>query len=218
MLRLSRAVSRTAITLALLLLATGCASRSFVRTEVAAANQRIAEVESQVESNQDQIADNQTALNDQSQEIKSVSGAAEGASKTAKEALDRAIEAGRLAEGTLLFETILSEDRVRFGFDQSDLGDEAQGALASFAEQLRAHDGNLYIEIQGHTDSVGSETYNMRLGEERAEAVRRALNSNHNLPLHRLSVISYGENEPLADNGTRDGRARNRRVVLVVLK
>jgi outer membrane protein OmpA-like peptidoglycan-associated protein len=52
---------------------------------------------------------------------------------------------------------------------------------------------------------------------ERAEAVRMYLNREHGIPLHRINVISYGEAEPIADNGSRDGRAQNRRVVLVVL-
>ena len=76
----------------------------------------------------------------------------------------------------------------------------------------------VFIEIQGHTDSIGSEKYNLRLGEARAESVRRYLNSQHGLPLHRLSVISYGESAPLTDNETREDRAQNRRVALVVLK
>ena len=77
---------------------------------------------------------------------------------------------------------------------------------------------NVYIEVQGHTDSVGSETYNEELGLERAEAVRRYLNMNQHIPLHRINVISYGESAPVTDNKSRDSRSQNRRVVLVVLK
>ena len=58
----------------------------------------------------------------------------------------------------------------------------------------------------------------MNLGEKRAEAVRRYLSREQGLPLHRMSIISYGESEPIADNSTAAGRAHNRRVVLVVLQ
>ncbi len=197
---------------------TGCATKGYVRTEVAAANERITEVQDQVETNQDQLATHDQELEEQSRQIEEVSVAATGASQTAREALGRAIDAGKLAEGKLLFETVLSEDKIRFGSDQTELGTEADAALGAFVQLLKAANENVYIEIQGHTDAVGAESYNMALGEKRAQAVRRALNASHGLPLHKMSVISYGESAPIADNGTRDGRARNRRVVLVVLK
>ncbi len=206
------------IVLAAALLATGCATKGYVRTEVASTNERISEVQDQVETNQDQLAVHDQEFEDQSRQIEEVSVAATGASQTAREALGRAIDAGKLAEGKLLFETVLSEDKIRFGSDQTELETEADAALGAFVQLLKAANGNIYIEVQGHTDAVGSETYNMGLAQKRAEAVRRALNASHGLPLHKMSVISYGESAPIADNGTREGRARNRRVVLVVLK
>ncbi len=75
----------------------------------------------------------------------------------------------------------------------------------------------VYIEVQGHTDNVGSEKYNQELGQSRAEAVRRYLNQKDGFPLHRMNVISYGKAAPVASNKNRQGRAQNRRVVLVVL-
>jgi len=72
------------------------------------------------------------------------------------------------------------------------------------------------LEIQGHTDARGPNTLNARLGEERAEAVRLFMNQ-HGVPLNRMSTISYGKADPVADNKTRTGRAQNRRVVLIVM-
>ena len=57
----------------------------------------------------------------------------------------------------------------------------------------------------------------MRLGLERAEAVKRYVYENHKIPLHRVSVISFGEEKPVASNKTKEGRAQNRRVVIRVL-
>ncbi len=183
---------------------TGCATKKYVREETGAVGTRVDEVSGQVE-------EAQTRLDTHEQQIGETS-------KTAQEALQRAMDAGKLAEGKLLYETVLSDDQVRFGFDKAGLSDEAKAALDTFASPIVGDNQNVYIEIQGHTDSVGSETYNEELGLERAEAVRRYLNMQHKIPLHRMSVISYGETAPVGTNDNRDSRARNRRVVLVVLR
>lgn len=138
-------------------------------------------------------------------------------SATAKEALERALAAGKLAEGKLLAETVLTEE-VGFGLERTRLSDEARQALATFAERLKAENQGVFIEIQGHTDNTGSTETNLRLSRQRAEAVRDYLHLEAGLPLHRLTVAAYGEARPVADNKTREGRIKNRRVVLVVLK
>lgn len=183
---------------------TGCATKKYVRQETGAVGQRVDEVSGQVE-------EAQTRLDTHEQRIGETS-------KTAQEALQRAMEAGKLAEGKLLYETVLTDDKVKFGFDTSDLSPEAESALDEFASQLKNQNAGVYIEIQGHTDSVGSEKYNEELGLLRAEAVRRYLSQKHQFPLHRMNVISYGESAAQADNSTRDGRSQNRRVALVVLR
>ena len=83
--------------------------------------------------------------------------------------------------------------------------------------QLKADPKDIYIEIEGHTDNVGAATYNDQLGLERAEAVKRYLYEAHQVPLHKINAISYGEEKPVAPNNTREGRAQNRRVVIKVL-
>ena len=185
-------------------LLTGCATKKYVEGEVGAVHTRVDTVEGQVEKNQTSLTDHDRRIGE--------------ASKTAQEALQRAMDAGKLAERKLLYETVLSDDKVRFGFDKAELSDEAKAALDGFAAPLVDSNENVYVEIQGHTDSVGADEYNNALGLERAESVRRYLNMQHGVPLHRMSVISYGEAASVADNGTREGRAQNRRVVLVVLK
>lgn len=139
-------------------------------------------------------------------------------SRTAQEALQRAMEAGKLAEGKLLYEAILTDDKIKFGFDTFDLSPAVKAALDKFASQLKSQNADVYLEIQGHTDSVGSEKYNEELGLLRAEAVRRYLSQVHQFPLHRMNVVSYGESASVADNSTREGRSQNRRIALVVLE
>ena len=201
---------RTAFVLTLVLaalVATGCATKKYVTTEVAgleAANsQRMDGIETQVEQNQSRLDQQEDDMGEISQ--------------TAQEALERAIAAGKLAEGTFLFETVFSDDKVRFGFDEANLTDTATQALDIFVEDLKSRDENVYIEIQGHTDSTGGEEYNFQLGQRRAEAVRRYL-STKGIPLVRMAVISYGMSVPIADNSTNEGRAINRRVTIVVLQ
>jgi peptidoglycan-associated lipoprotein len=191
--------------LALSLLATaGCATKKYVRQETGTVSNRVDEVQSQVE-------ETQTHLANTDQQVGQVS-------KTAQEALQRAMDAGKLAEGKLLYETVLTDEKVRFGFNRAELSPEAKAALDEFANQIKTENKPVYIEIQGHTDNVGSEQYNEQLGLERAEAVRLYLNQQYGFPLHRINVISYGETAAVDSNTTREGRAHNRRVALVVLQ
>lgn len=193
-----------ALSLAALVGTTGCATKKYVKQETGAVNTRVDDVQGQVEQAQ-------TRLNTHDQQIGDVS-------KTAQDALRRAQEAGKLAEGKFLYETVLTDDKVKFAVDTADLSPEGQAAIDEFAEQLKSQNKNVYVEIQGHTDSTGSEKYNEELGLLRAEAVRRYLNQKHGFPLHRINVISYGETAGVADNNTREGRSQNRRVALVVLQ
>lgn len=139
-------------------------------------------------------------------------------STTAREALERARLAGKLAEGKLVFETTLTDAVTNFGFQDTKLNESARSQLGEFANRLKAENRGAYIEIQGHTDSVGPAEANLRLSRERAMAVRDYLHQEAKIPLHLLAVAAYGETRPVADNGTREGRGKNRRVVLVVLR
>ena len=80
--------------------------------------------------------------------------------------------------------------------------------------QLKTDPKGIFIEIEGHTDNVGTATYNEHLGLERADMVKRYLYEQHQVPLHKINVISYGEDKPVAPNTTRAGRGQNRRVVV----
>jgi outer membrane protein OmpA-like peptidoglycan-associated protein len=139
-------------------------------------------------------------------------------SKTAQDAMERAMAAGKLASGKLVYEVAMSDDTLKFKPDQARLNKDGMAALDAFAAKLKADNKNVFLEIQGHTDSRGEEATNMRVGEARAEAVRRYLNMKGGIPLHRMSAISYGESMPVATNMNKAGRSQNRRVVLVVLQ
>jgi len=103
---------------------------------------------------------------------------------------------------------------VTFDFDGADLSGEARGTLDAAVAVLRDSPDSEVI-VAGHTDSVGSDTYNMRLSERRATRVRDYL-VGQGIDAGRLSVRAYGESQPVADNDTAEGRAQNRRVELNV--
>jgi outer membrane protein OmpA-like peptidoglycan-associated protein len=132
-------------------------------------------------------------------------------------ALARAEAAGKLAQGKFDYALVLSDDTTKFPVNGSTLSGDAVARLTAFAAKLKADDKNVYLEIQGYTDSTGSPASNLRLGADRAEAVRRLLNK-QGVALNRMSTISYGQDDPVAANDTRAGRAQNRRVVIVVLE
>jgi peptidoglycan-associated lipoprotein len=193
---------------------TGCATKTYVQEQVAAANKaqdaKIGEVQKQVEATQMDITNIKKVDADQSAAIAKLSD-------TAKEALARANEANKLANHAFLYEVTLTDEAVHFGFNKADLSAEAKAALDAFAQRVKGENKNVYIEIQGNTDSVGSDKVNLLLGQWRAETVMRYLAMQHGFPVLRMSAISYGKFKPIADNKTADGRAKNRRVTLVVM-
>ena len=93
----------------------------------------------------------------------------------------------------------------------------ATARIDGLIHQLKQDPKNVYIEIEGHTDNIGDVYVNRSIGLGRAEAVRRYLYEQYQIPLHKMNVISYGEEKPIAPNKTKAGRAQKRRVVIKVL-
>ena len=194
---------------------TGCATKKWVNEQVSAfgqvTNTKIHEVQNSVEANQKAISElsaKQAALETEVAKL----------SDTANDALMRAEAANKLAKGKFVYEETMAFNDVTFSFNGSSLSDEAKAALDAFAAKAKKMTENAYIEIQGHTDNIGSESYNLKLGQKRANAVMHYLNMEAGLPLFRMNSTSYGEYKPIADNSTKAGRAQNRRVTLVVLE
>ncbi|MFL5297263.1 MAG: OmpA family protein [Phenylobacterium sp.] len=173
----------------------GCATKDYVNKQVATVDTHVTDVSARVSEHDTRIAT---------------------LDKTSQDALNRATAAGKLAEGKFLYQEVLSDDSMKFPVNKADLSPEAQQRLDAFVEKLKGDNRNVYVEVQGHTDNKGDKTYNYKLGEERAEAVRRYLNQ-HGVALNRIGTISYGPDAPVAPNNDRTGRQQNRRVVLIVL-
>jgi outer membrane protein OmpA-like peptidoglycan-associated protein len=186
-----------------------CATKKFVRTESATLDQKIADVSTEVEASQKRLSDHDEKL------------ATIGSLITQHDNQFKAVE-GEIGEvktlikGNLVMTATLKNDDAKFAFNDSTLSAAAKGVLDAFVQKLVSENKGVYIEIQGHTDSTGTDEVNMALGQKRAEAVMMYLYKQYKIPLHRMSVVSLGSSMPLADNGTRDGRSQNRRVEILV--
>jgi peptidoglycan-associated lipoprotein len=200
-------------------LTAGCASKGYVddqlnqalTSEIGRVRQNIDDVRQGIKKNRQEIDSLKTETRAQRERLARKMNLID-------EALERAQEAQILAKGKLLYEVTLTDESVHFGYKKSTLSEDAKAALDAFSQDLIADNEAVFIEIQGHTDHIGSDEYNLELGQDRADSVRKYLNTHHDIPLHRMSTISYGESKPLEPNDTKSNRAQNRRVVLLVME
>lgn len=195
--------------------ATGCASKKYVSHEVGEVNQKVDNLSGEVEKTQQRVKATETRLD--TVDKQSQTGIAE-AKTSAGAAMNKAVDAERAAKGKLLYTVTLSNDKVTFPLNRAEVGDDAKKMIDEAISPIVADNRGVFFEIEGHTDGTGEPNYNEKLGEERAMAVRSYLHDQLKVALSRIEVISYGEEKPVADNNTKDGRAMNRRVVVKVLE
>jgi outer membrane protein OmpA-like peptidoglycan-associated protein len=209
---------------------TACATKKFVRTSVGQVNDKVDSLGRSVEETQERTRQNEGKIAEVDQKAAAADQKAQGAQTAADRANAAAQQAANTANNAvartealdkaskrLVYEVVLSEDQGNFKFGKKDLPDEAKAKLDEMMQQIKADPKGAYFEIAGYTDSIGDKNYNEKLGLERAEAVKRYLYESHQIPLHKMNVISYGEENPVAENKTKTGRAQNRRVVIRVL-
>jgi peptidoglycan-associated lipoprotein len=207
-----------------------CATKKFVRTEVGSVNTRVETLSQSLESTQEQTRQNSTQIKavdakaDQvgiwAKEAQTTANTANTAATTANTAAVAAAakaDAIDVASKRLVYEVVISEDQGGFKFASAKLPEEVQTRIDQMIADLKANPKGNFVEIEGHTDSSGDKMTNQRIGEERAEAVKRYLYEAHQVPLHKINVISWGEDKPVSPNNTRAGRAQNRRVVIRIL-
>jgi outer membrane protein OmpA-like peptidoglycan-associated protein len=210
--------------------APACATKKFVRTEVGNVNSKVDTLTGTVEETQERTRRNEERIGvvDEKAEAAgksaaSARAAADAAAASAKEVdgkvvtVNNRVNTVEAAARRLIYEVTLSEDQGNFAFNKAVLPDEAKARLDKMVTELKADPKAIWIELEGHTDNRGTPEINNKVGLERAEAVKRYLYEQHQIPLFKINVISYGEEKPIAPNNTRDGRAQNRRVVIKVL-
>ena len=194
---------------------TGCATKKYVGREVGEINQKVDALSGEMEKTQERVKRNEVRIDDVDKQAQAGISDAKGSAQTA---LKRATEAERAAKGKLIYTVTLSNDKVTFPVNRAAVSPDARALVDEAIAQLKAENRGVYFEIEGHTDSSGSEAYNEKLGLDRATAVRNYMHDQQGIALNRIEVISYGETKPVVDNKTREHRAQNRRVVINVLE
>jgi outer membrane protein OmpA-like peptidoglycan-associated protein len=206
---------------------TACATKKFVKTSVGEVNEKVDSQGRAIEETQERTRKNEGRIGEVDQKAQAAAQAARQASDAAAAANSAATAVGSEANAKfdsidkaskrLVFETVLSEDQGNFKFGKTVLPDEAKQKLDEMVASMKQDPKNVYLEIEGHTDNVGAPQINEKIGLARAEAVKRYLYEQYQIPLHKMNVISYGKDKPVAPNKTKAGRAQNRRVVIKVL-
>ena len=185
----------------LLLAFLGCASTKYV-------NRKVEELEGKIQKNQDEIQTLSQNLDQVDRKAEEAKSSSEQALKDAQEALKKAVALGEYKE----FWT----KEINFDFDKYVLTNIGQNVLDEIGAKMQ-QGPQLILEISGHTDAVGSNKYNLLLGNNRAESVKRYLVEKFGISLARMYTVSFGESKPVAENDSPRGRAANRRVELRLL-
>jgi peptidoglycan-associated lipoprotein len=209
---------------------TACATKKFVRTSVGEVNEKVDSQGRAIEETQERTRKNEGRISEVDQKAAAADQKAAAANQAAAAAHTAANAANTLgteanskvdtidrASKRLVYEVVLSEDQGNFKFGKTVLPDEAKQKIDEMVAQLKQDPKNIYLEIEGHTDNIGAAKTNEQVGLQRAEAVKKYLYDQYQIPLHKMNVISYGKDKPVAPNKTREGRAQNRRVVIKVL-
>jgi outer membrane protein OmpA-like peptidoglycan-associated protein len=209
---------------------TACASKGFVRNQVGQVSGKVDSLGTSLEETQERTKQNEAKIADVDSKTQAAQQTATGAQSAATAADAKAVAAndaagkvnGRVddldkASKRLMYTVVLNDAEGSFKFNSAALPDEAKSKIDDMIKGIMADPKGAYFEIEGHTDNVGPADINQKLGLDRAESVKRYLYEQYQIPLHRINVISYGAEKPVAPNTSKDGRAQNRRVVIKVL-
>jgi len=149
------------------------------------------------------------------QDAQKANQAAQGAQQTADKGVNLAGQAQKDIENIDNYQQVKTAS-VLFDFNKSNLTDDGKQALGDITQSIGSMK-HYAIEVEGFTDTVGSKSYNLELSRRRADSVVRYLTEDGHVPLVRIHVIGLGEDQPVGDNHTRDGRKQNRRVEVRVM-
>ena len=208
----------------------GCATKKYVQTGIGEVNDKVDSLGRSVEQTQERTRQNETKITEVDGKATAAGAAAQQANNAAAAANNAAASANSNANAVggkldafdrqsrrLVLEVVINTASGNFESGKTDLPDDARAQIDQLISRLQQDPKNVYIEIEGHTDNTGPAELNEKLGLDRAEAAKRYLYEKHQIPLHKINVISYGMTKPAADNKTKEGRAQNRRIVIRVL-
>jgi OOP family OmpA-OmpF porin len=214
-------LSILAVLLAGSLMTVGCATKNYVRNQTAPVINNVNELDDQTAKNTRDIRDTDTRAQQGIAQVNSKAGTADqkalAAGRTADQANQNATEASNRV--TSLAGTVESLDNyqsvadttVLFGFDKAELTRKDKQTLDDFAAQFQ-NQRHYIVQVEGYTDSTGPADYNYQLSQRRADVVIQYLAQKYNVPAHKIFLIGLGKDNPVAQNTSSAGRAKNRRV------
>jgi peptidoglycan-associated lipoprotein len=235
--RLHRVAVGAVLALGTLGLMTGCATKGYVRTRVDDSSKQLSAkmdkdeegINGNIKANSSQIEELNGVTRDHSQKISSLDSGLKQTDTKAQQALTTGTEAqgtankavGQVSELDTRFQNrnhyiVLKEEQVRFKFNSAKLEDSFKKVLDDVAQQLKDNPDAILV-MEGHTDATGPQDYNIQLGEKRVEAVRRYLVVDQEVPINRVSEMSFGEARPISTEKGKDARAQNRAVIIRVM-
>jgi outer membrane protein OmpA-like peptidoglycan-associated protein len=207
----------------LFLLVSGCATKKYVAQQVDPLNQKIQTVDKNAQNTQKQLEGDEP-------KISAAAEKADSADSRATDALGRADAASKKSDQVRadlrseLSERIANLDDykpagdavVLFKFNSAKLTDEAKQQLDQVGKGPVGSLKRYFVAIQGFTDKIGSDDYNLQLSRRRAEAVQKYLVETYNVPVYRIQIVGLGKDKPVNEEKTRDDREKNRRVEITV--
>lgn len=206
-----------------LLLAGGCATKKYVAKQTDPLNQKIQEVEKSAQNTQKQLESDEP-------KISAAAEKADSADSRATDAIGRADAASKKSDQVRsdlrseLNERIANLDDykpagdavVLFKFNSAKLTDDAKQQLDQLAKGNVESKKRYFVAIQGFTDKIGSDDYNLQLSRRRAESVQKYLVETYNVPVYRIQIVGLGKDKPVNEEKTRDDREKNRRVEVTI--
>ncbi|HLY61728.1 MAG TPA: OmpA family protein [Terriglobia bacterium] len=207
-------------------LTTGCATKNYVAKAVSPLRNHIDKVDKDTQQNAQDVKDldaktergistAQNSADKASQSAEAADQHAQSAQTLAQQGETDAKTAQEMAENVDNYQPN-QKVAVLFDFNSDKLTKEGKDQLDQFAQTVQTQK-HYVIQVQGYTDRIGSEDYNLDLSRRRADAVVRYLTLTYNVPLVKVSMLGYGKASPAADNKTREGRKENRRVQLTLM-
>ncbi len=199
----------------------GCTTKSYVRNEVTPTINKVNELDDLTAKNTHDIKEVDTRAQQGIQQVNSKAAAADQKALAAGQAADQANQNATQAGNrvTSLAGTVenldnykpVNDTTVLFGFDKAELTRKEKQTLDDFAQQIQSQK-HYIIQVEGYTDSTGAADYNYELSQRRADAVIQYLAQKYNVPAFKIFLIGLGKDNPVAQNTSAAGRAKNRRV------
>jgi outer membrane protein OmpA-like peptidoglycan-associated protein len=177
-------------------------------------------VEKKTNDNASEIATVRTELTGNIAKVDAKASDALNAARNAQSGADKANASISSLEAMLRNRNnyeVIEEKQIPFSFNSSRLAEDYEAPLNELAKQLKEN-SDTFVVLEGHTDNVGDAAYNIQLGQKRNEAVTRFLIVTSGVPMYQVYETSFGEDQPVAANNSKDGREKNRSVVLRVYR